>query len=173
MKLVLKINEKTYLLQDIFLFALSKPFKVLISIIGFILFMFIASNIKDLFSESSSVKDSIQSAQSSLRQYEGKVSNLASTPDIQRMDRDFFPIFLKNIEYLYGFETNSIKIDERNDNIEDVSLHVYVVEATYDVYDYRNLLNFINDMQQGWFNIVEVKRLGDGKYTVRYEVYTK
>jgi hypothetical protein len=48
-----------------------------------------------------------------------------------------------------------------------------VIEATYDVYDYRNLLKFINDMQQGWFNIVEVKRFGEGKYTVRYEVYTK
>lgn len=172
MKLMLKFSEDKYVIyQDIIAFLHSKYFIIGI-ITGLIAIAILLSTfLKELIVDRGRLAEELDRIEKDLRREEMYLQDLKLKEGKKFISMKEFPIVIKQLEDRYGLVVNSKKMDSKTVDLNGVKFTVYTIEGIYKYSDYFKFLDFLNTLQEGWYNLKEVERVGDF-IKVRYEVYT-
>lgn len=172
MKLMLKFSEDKYVIyQDIIAFLHSKYFKIIGIITGLIAIAILLSTLKGLIFDRGREAEELDRLERDLRSAEMSLQDLKLKEGKKFISMKEFPIVIKQLEDRYGLVVNSKKMDSKTVDLNGVKFTVYTIEGIYKYSDYFKFLDFLNTLQEGWYNLKEVERVGDF-IKVRYEVYT-
>jgi hypothetical protein len=169
---MLKFSEDKYVIyQDIIAFLHSKYFKIIGIITGLIAIAILLSTLKGLIFDRGREAEELDRLERDLRSAEMSLQDLKLKEGKKFISMKEFPIVIKQLEDRYGLVVNSKKMDSKTVDLNGVKFTVYTIEGIYKYSDYFKFLDFLNTLQEGWYNLKEVERVGDF-IKVRYEVYT-
>lgn len=172
MRLMLKFSEEKYVVyQDFIAFLKSKYFKVIGIVSGLIAVIILLSLLKGLIIDRNKLNQELEALEKDLRSAQLTLQDLQAKPSVEFIRPEQVPIVVKQLEDRYGLLVQSKKMENRITDLNGVKFTVYTIEGIYKYDDYFKFLEFLKTLQENWYNLKEVEKVGEF-VKVRYEIYT-